>query len=168
MKITDEIRHALRAACHAEQGGAAAFAKRIGFTPAQISRYSSGRIVSISDDSWEKLFPNIVTFLPDEYLSRLDVAAQWKLAPENPALREHMKRLEEAGRNFTTKFIEEICEIGVDLKLDLHDRLTCDLLKYWRDMTPAKRYLLLSYAARLTEDELPAVEVEPVKKTTGH
>ena len=59
-------------------------------------------------------------------------------------------------------------QFGMDLELDIYDQLTIDLLKYWRSMTPAKRYLLLSHAARLTEEELPAVEAEPAKKVAGH
>lgn len=167
MRLTNEIRQAIKSACQAEKGGGAAFAKRAGFTPAQISRYHSGKIASIADESWERLFPNIASFLPPEYLSHLDIASKWKIAPTHPVLREHLEQAGKAAQEYTDKFTRDLMQFGMDLGLDIYDQLTIDLLKYWRDMTPARRYLLLSYAARLTEEELPPVEAEPAKKVAG-
>ena len=54
MKITDTLRERLRLAAE-RAGGAGEFARRCGIDAANISRYLSGRVKSISDANWEKL-----------------------------------------------------------------------------------------------------------------
>ena len=54
MKITDTLRESLRLAAE-RAGGAGEFARRCGIDAANISRYLSGRVKSISDANWEKL-----------------------------------------------------------------------------------------------------------------
>ena len=54
MKITDELRERIRIAVE-QTGGANEFARHCGIDAANISRYLSGRVKSISDDNWEKL-----------------------------------------------------------------------------------------------------------------
>ena len=149
-------------------GSQAKVAAAVGITPAALSRYLNGKVITVNAATWNILLPVIKSFLPDEYLSRLDVAAQWKLAPTHPVLREHLEQAGKSAEEYADKFTRDLMQFGMDLGLDIYDQLTIDLLKYWRDMTPARRYLLLSYAARLTEEELPAVETGPAKKVAGH
>ena len=167
MRLTEEIRQAIKAACNAEKGGGAAFAKRTGFTPAQISRYHSGKIAKIADESWEKLFPHIVSFLPPEYLSRLDVLSQWKLAPSHPKVRTYVEHAGKAVQEHVDKFQDDMLRFGLELNLDIYDQLTIDLLKHWRDLPLAKRYLVMSYITRVAEEELPAIEENQAKKVAG-
>ena len=54
MKITDTLREEIGRAVK-RSGGAGEFARRCGIDAANISRYLSGRVNSISDANWEKL-----------------------------------------------------------------------------------------------------------------
>lgn len=165
-KIDNIIKKAILDAAQ-EYGSQAKVAAAVGITPAALSRYLNGKVITINAATWNILLPVIKEFLPEEYLSRLDVASRWKIAPTHPVLRKHLEQAGKAAQEYTDKFTRDLMQFGMDLGLDIYDQLTIDLLKYWRDMTPARRYLLLSYAARLTEEELPAVEAEPAKKVAG-
>lgn len=54
MKITDALRTQIQAAAD-RAGGAGEFARRCGIDAANISRYLSGKVQSVSDANWEKL-----------------------------------------------------------------------------------------------------------------
>lgn len=56
MKITEKIQSDLRQAAE-RCGGAGEFARKCGIDAANISRYLSGKVKSISDANWEKLSP---------------------------------------------------------------------------------------------------------------
>ncbi|MBR7130716.1 MAG: hypothetical protein IKC82_01835 [Lentisphaeria bacterium] len=56
MRIDDHIIHALRKAVTAA-GDAKEFALRCGVSASNISRYLSGKVRTITDESWEKLLP---------------------------------------------------------------------------------------------------------------
>lgn len=147
-KLDETILHAIMQAIQAA-GSQAALCKASGISTSIMSRYVKGGVENINRGTWELLLPHISPYLPPEYLSHLDIASRWKIAPTHPVLRKHLEQAGKAAQEYTDKF-------------------TRDLIKYWRDMTPARRYLLLSYAARLTEEELPPVEAEPAKKVAGN
>lgn len=165
-KLDETILHAIMQAIQAA-GSQAALCKASGISTSIMSRYVKGGVENINRGTWELLLPHISPYLPPEYLSHLDIASRWKIAPAHPVLRKHLEQAGKAAQEYTDKFTRDLMQFGMDLGLDIYDQLTIDLLKYWRDMTPARRYLLLSYAARLTEEELPAVEAEPAKKVAG-
>ena len=63
MKITDTLRGQIRRAVE-RSGGAGEFARRCGIDAANISRYLSGKVNSISDANWEKLAKHLELRLP--------------------------------------------------------------------------------------------------------
>ena len=58
MKLTEDLLAELRSAV-AAAGGAGEFARRCGIDAANISRYLSGKVRSVSDDNWTKLAPRL-------------------------------------------------------------------------------------------------------------
>ena len=58
MQITESLREQIRTAVD-RSGGAGEFARKCGINAANISRYLSGKIGSISDANWEKLAPHL-------------------------------------------------------------------------------------------------------------
>ena len=71
MRITEEVREAIRKKCQEEIGGARKLALEAGFTPAQISRYHLGRTTFISEACWTRLFPHIMRYLPDGFTCKV-------------------------------------------------------------------------------------------------
>ena len=63
MKITESLRNQIRKAVE-RSGGAGEFARRCGIDAANISRYLSGRVNSISDANWEKLAKHLELQMP--------------------------------------------------------------------------------------------------------
>lgn len=63
MKITDTLRKQLRTAIE-RAGGAGEFARRCQIDAANISRYLSGKVNSISDTNWEKLARHLELQMP--------------------------------------------------------------------------------------------------------
>lgn len=127
MQLTDELRSAIKAAC-AAAGGAGAFAKLSGFTQAQISRYTTGVIQSIKDDSWSRLEPLVLPHLKAQHISGII-------------------------NKTNSEFISAQLAAGCELKLDLTDRPTYLLLEYWRDMADAQRFALLQHADNLFKEQ---------------
>lgn len=166
MRISKQIRSALESAVK-KSGGQALFSQKTGIAQPTLSRYLTGQITDMHLSSLKKIYPHILPFLPSDHFTLFDIKLQWELAPLNPLIRAHIERIGVAAQEQVDKFTRDLMQFGMDLGLDIYDQLTIDLLKYWRDMTPARRYLLLSYAARLTEEELPPVEAEPAKKVAG-
>ena len=83
MKITDELRERIRIAVE-QTGGANEFARHCGIDAANISRYLSGRVKSISDDNWEKLEKKLKVSVPVSSSSAETIR-------NTPALREFIK-----------------------------------------------------------------------------
>ena len=71
MKLTEEVREAIRNKCHEECGGALKLARAAGFTPAQINRYHSGKTRSITEECWTRLFPHVMRYLPDGFTCKV-------------------------------------------------------------------------------------------------
>ncbi len=76
MKITEEVRAAIRKKCQEESGGGVKLAREAGFTPAQINRYHSGKTKTMTEECWSRLFPFIVQYLPDGFTSKIIVDGQ--------------------------------------------------------------------------------------------
>lgn len=85
MKITDEVREAIRKKCQEESGGALKLARAAGFTPAQINRYHSGKTRTITEECWTRLFPHVMRYLPDGFTSKIIVKGK----PEIRIVRQH-------------------------------------------------------------------------------
>ena len=81
MKITDDLRDQIRLAVE-RTGGAGEFARRCGIDAANISRYLSGRVQSISDANWDKLARQLDLKTP---------AAAAETITNTPELREFIK-----------------------------------------------------------------------------
>ena len=71
MKLTEEVREAIRNKCHEECGGALKLARAAGFTPAQINRYHSGKTQTITEECWTRLFPHVMCYLPDGFTCKV-------------------------------------------------------------------------------------------------
>ncbi len=71
MKITDEVRAAIRKKCQEESGGALKLARAAGFTPAQITRYHSGKTQTMTEECWTRLFPHVMCYLPDGFTCKV-------------------------------------------------------------------------------------------------
>lgn len=166
MKITKQIQLALEAAVR-ECGGQVSFSQKTGVGQTTLSRYLTGQITDMRLSSLKKLYPHILPFLPPDHLSQLDITSQWELAPSHPVLREHLEQTGKTVQDFTSQFLQNVCQRGSELNLDLQDQLTYELLKCWRDLPLSKRYLLMSYATRLSEEDLPTAEENPEKKVAG-
>ena len=65
-KFDDTIRQAILRACEAA-GGECALAAAVGCSQAQISRYRTGGFEYIRRDNWEKLYPHIAPYLPEDF-----------------------------------------------------------------------------------------------------
>ena len=63
MKITETLRNQIRRAV-GRAGGAGEFARKCGIDAANISRYLSGKVNSVSDANWEKLAKHLELQLP--------------------------------------------------------------------------------------------------------
>lgn len=81
MKITDNLRERIRIAVE-RAGGAGEFARRCGIDAANISRYLTGRVKSISDANWDKLAKQLDLQIP---------AAAAETISNTPELREFIK-----------------------------------------------------------------------------
>ena len=81
MQITETLREQIRKAVD-RAGGAGEFARRCGINAANISRYLSGKISSISDANWEKLSRQLALQIP---------APATDTIRNTPALREFIK-----------------------------------------------------------------------------
>lgn len=62
----DTIRQAVMRACEA-MGGECALAAAVGCSQTQISRYRSGGSAYIRPESWDKLYPHIAPYLPEDF-----------------------------------------------------------------------------------------------------
>ena len=69
-KIDNIIKKAILDAAQ-KYGSQAKVAAAVGITPAALSRYLNGQVITINAATWNILLPVIKEFLPDEYLSRL-------------------------------------------------------------------------------------------------
>ena len=87
MRITDEVRMAISKKCQEESGGALKLARAAGFTPAQISRYHSGRTQTITEECWTRLFPHVMRYLPDGFTCKVLVNGK----PETRVVRQRME-----------------------------------------------------------------------------
>ena len=65
-KFDDTIRQAVMRACEA-MGGECALAAAVGCSQTQISRYRSGGGAYIRPESWDKLYPHIAPYLPEDF-----------------------------------------------------------------------------------------------------
>lgn len=65
-KFDDTIRQAVMRACEA-MGGECALAAASGCSQTQISRYRSGGCGYIRPESWDKLYPHIAPYLPEDF-----------------------------------------------------------------------------------------------------
>lgn len=65
-KFDDTIRQAVMRACEA-MGGECALAAAVGCSQTQISRYRSGVGAYIRPESWDKLYPHIAPYLPEDF-----------------------------------------------------------------------------------------------------
>ena len=65
-KFDDTIRQAVMRACEA-MGGECALAAAVGCSQAQINRYRSGVGAYIRPESWDKLYPHIAPYLPEDF-----------------------------------------------------------------------------------------------------
>lgn len=61
MKISARLRAVMIAAID-DTGGVSDFAKKVGLSPATISRYRGGQIKSFSDEAWNKIRPIIASY----------------------------------------------------------------------------------------------------------
>lgn len=71
MTITEEVREAIRRTCMEERGGALKLARKAGFTQAQINRYHSGKIRTMTEVCWTRLFPHVMHHLPDGFTCKI-------------------------------------------------------------------------------------------------
>lgn len=71
MKITEEVREAIRKKCQEESGGGVKLAREAGFTPAQINRYHSGKTKTMTEECWSRLFPFVLRYLPDGFTCKV-------------------------------------------------------------------------------------------------
>lgn len=71
MKITEEVREAIRRKCREESGGALKLARKAGFTPAQINRYHSGKTRTITEECWTRLYPHVMCYLPEGFTCKV-------------------------------------------------------------------------------------------------
>ena len=71
MIITEEVREAIRRTCRDERGGALKLARKAGFTQAQINRYHSGKIHTMTEACWTRLFPHVMHHLPDGFTCKI-------------------------------------------------------------------------------------------------
>ena len=65
-KFDDTIRQAVMRACEA-MGGERALTAAVGCSQTQISRYRSGGGAYIRPESWDKLYPHIAPYLPEDF-----------------------------------------------------------------------------------------------------
>ena len=65
-KFDDTIRQAVLRACEAA-GNECALAAAVGCSQAQINRYRSGVGAYIRPESWDKLYPHIAPYLPEDF-----------------------------------------------------------------------------------------------------
>lgn len=76
MKVTQEIAHAIRAASEA-MGGLSEMERRTKVSKANLSRYLSGKTLSIQDDNWGNILPFLKFYLPkdryDAYVASVSV-----------------------------------------------------------------------------------------------
>lgn len=63
MKVTKEILDAIKAASN-DMGGLSEMERRTGVSKANISRYLSGKTLSMSDDNWGNILPYLKFYLP--------------------------------------------------------------------------------------------------------
>lgn len=61
MKISARLRAVMIAAID-EAGGVSEFARKVGLSPATVSRYRGGQIRSFSDEAWGKIRPVIASY----------------------------------------------------------------------------------------------------------
>lgn len=62
MKISSRLKAVIIAAID-ESGGVSEFARRVGLSPATISRYRGGQIKSFSSEAWTKMRPVIDSYI---------------------------------------------------------------------------------------------------------
>lgn len=65
-KVDDNIIKAILAAADS-MGSQAKLASKVGITPAALSRYLKGKVITINAATWNLIFPAIKDFLPEEY-----------------------------------------------------------------------------------------------------
>ena len=80
-KIDNIIKKAIRDAAQ-KYGSQAKVAAAVGITPAALSRYLNGQVITINAATWNILLPVIKEFLPDEYLSRRGADAKSECSEE--------------------------------------------------------------------------------------
>ena len=73
-KFNDTIRQAVMRACEA-MGGECALAAAVGCSQAQINRYRSGVGAYIRPESWDKLYPHIAPYLPEDFQPKQTVSS---------------------------------------------------------------------------------------------
>ena len=76
MTITEEVREAIRQTCRDDRGGALKLARKAGFTQAQINRYHSGKIRTMTEECWTRLFPHVMHHLPDGFTCKILVGGK--------------------------------------------------------------------------------------------
>ena len=167
MRISKQIRSALESAVK-KSGGQALFSKKTGIAQPTLSRYLTGQITDMHLSSLKKIYPHILPFLPSDHFTLFDIKLQWELAPLNPLIRAHIERIGVAAQEQVDKLARDVIQFGMELGVDIYDQLTMDLLKYWQKLPLTKRYLVMSYIARVAEDDFPVTEGEPAKKVAGH
>ena len=165
-RLDETILHAIMQAIQAA-GSQAALCKASGISTSIMSRYMKGGVENINRGTWQLLLPHISPYLPKSYVSKLDAESQWEIAPFHPEIRTYVEHAGKAAQEHVDKFQDDMLRFGLELNLDIYDQLTIDLLKHWRDLPLAKRYLVMSYITRVAEEELPAIEENQAKKVAG-
>lgn len=80
MKINDNILNAIKESINVV-GSAAEFSKIAKVNKSLISRYLSGKVKNISDDSWGKIRPLIISYLDTEIIGSICLLADTKECP---------------------------------------------------------------------------------------
>lgn len=147
MEINNVILDALEAAVK-KHGSQLCFARIAGVKHQNLSRYLSRQVTSINNSTWQQLFPHLVDFLPQDYLSKT-------LSEANPP----SVQVEATHRELSARLEQEGDALPAEERRDLEERR--DFLAAWADRTRRQEFelrtVLNGYFARMSEPEMRRV-----------
>jgi len=114
MRISPKMRAIIIAAID-EAGGVSGFARRVGLSPATVSRYRGGQIKSFSDEAWSKIRPIIADYadlsneMPDMASGNVSVATGCvKLPVDQQMVIKKYSRLNDEQKIKLVEFLDQL------------------------------------------------------------
>jgi len=113
MRISPKMRAIIIAAID-EAGGVSGFARKVGLSPATVSRYRGGQIKSFSDEAWTKIRPIIADYadlsneMPDFSNSHLATVLNSKLPVDQQMLLKKYSRLNDEQKIKLAEFLDQL------------------------------------------------------------